>query len=427
MILEVDTEHGRLSNTQIAGDAGRNIDFLCSSVFALEVDHAQHGRTLCDVGECDHGPQHRAAEVGDQLHINGVGHMVQAGDDQRCIHKAEDGTEHHAEGTGNARVDHIGDDRANLPADGTEHGVCNDNGQHQTAERHHDHGDDCRADLTEEPFQIHQRERREDGRDDLCLIADHVHGEEAEVPFGDICRCSGSHAVGIEQLPGNQRQAQHDAKALGGAHLFGDRPADADRQHMEDGLADQPQKAVHAGPELADIAQGFGAVFKEVDAVDAVAEAKDQTAGDDRRDQRCKDLGQCTHDLLQGGLVLLGRALDGILGHAVNAGHRDEIIVEITHRVADDDLKLARLGESALGGFQCLDLGNVRLGGIVEDKSHTRYAMRHCRNVFFAAHIFEKQLCIFLIFTHDVLLLYFDFSIGCSTCSNKLILQLQYG
>ena len=204
--------------------------------------------------------------------------------------------------------------------------------------------------------------------------------------------------------------------------FFGDGPADADRQHMEDGFTDQPEEAVHARPELADVAQGFGAVFKEVDAVDAVAEAKDQTAGDDGGDQRCKDLGQCTHDLLQGGLILLGRALDGILGHAVNAGHRNEIIVEIAHRVADDDLELARLGESALGGFQCLDLGNVRLGGIVEDKSHPRYAMRHRRNVFFATHIFEKQLCVFLIFTHDVLLLYLDFSIGCSTCSNKLIL-----
>ena len=63
-------------------------------------------------------------------------------------------------------------------------------------------------------------------------------------------------------------------RSLCGAHLFGDGPADADRQHMEDGFADQPQEAVYAGPELADIAQGFGAVFKEVDAVDAVAEAE---------------------------------------------------------------------------------------------------------------------------------------------------------
>ena len=331
---------------------------------------------------------------------------MQAGDDQRGINKTEDCAKDHAEGAGNADVDDVRNEGADLPADGAKDSVGDDDGQHQRAEGHNDHGDDCRADLAEEPFQIHQRERREDGRDDLCLIADHVHGEEAEVPFGDICRCSGSHTVGIEQLPGNQRQAQHDAKALRGAHLFGNGPADADRQHMEDGFTDQPQEAVYAGPELADVAQGLGSVLKEINAVDAVAEAKDQTAGDDGGDQRCKNLCQGTHDLLQGGLVLLGRALDGILGHAVNAGHRDEIIVEIAHRVADDDLKLAHLGESALGGFQCLDLGNVRLGGIVEDKTHPGYTVRNCRDVLFAANVLKQQLCVLLVFSHDSFLLY---------------------
>ena len=43
---------------------------------------------------------------------------------------------------------------------------------------------------------------------------------------------------------------------------------------MEDGFADQPQEAVNAGPELADVAQRLGAVIKKVDAVNAVAEAR---------------------------------------------------------------------------------------------------------------------------------------------------------
>ena len=98
---------------------------------------------------------------------------------------------------------------------------------------------------------------------------------------------------------------------------------------MEDGFADQPQEAVNAGPELADVAQGFGAVFKEVDAVDTVAEAKDQTAGDDGGNQRGKNLRKHAHDLLQCVLVLLGCALDGILGNTVNAGYRNEVVVEI--------------------------------------------------------------------------------------------------
>ena len=89
----------------------------------------------------------------------------------------------------------------------------------------------------------------------------------------------------------------------------------------------------------------------------------------------------------------------------VDAGDRDEIIVEIVDRVADDDLELARLGESALGGFQCLDLGNVRLGGIVEDKSHTRYAVGYCSNVLLAANVLKQQPRVLFVFTHDVYLL----------------------
>ena len=130
-----------------------------------------------------------------------------------------------------------------------------DDGQHQRAEGHNDHGDDRRADLAEEFFQIDQRERGQHGGNDLRLIANHVDGEETEIPFGDICRRSRSHGVSVEQLAGDERQAEDDAQALGRAHFLCDRPADADRQHMEDGFANQPQEAVNAGPELADVAQ----------------------------------------------------------------------------------------------------------------------------------------------------------------------------
>ena len=174
---------------------------------------------------------------------------------------------------------------------------------------------------------------------------------------------------------------------------------------MEDGFANQPQEAVYAGPELADIAQGFGAVFKEVDAVNAVAEAENQTAGDDGGNQWGKNLRKHAHDPLQRVLVLLGCALDGILGNTVNAGYRNEVVVEVADRVADDDLELARLGESALGGFQCLDLGNVRLGGIVQHKTHPGYTVRNCRNVLLAANVLKQQPRVLFVFTHNVYLL----------------------
>ena len=404
MEFQVDAEHSGLGNAEVAGDAGGYVDLLSVRVLALQIDHAKDGGALRNVGQRDHRPQHRTAEVGDQL-LDGVRHVMQAGDDQRGINKTEDCAKDHAEGAGNASVDNIRDDGADLPADGAKDGMSDDDGQDQRAERYNDHRDDRRADLAEEFFQIHQRERGQHGRDNLCLVADHVDGEEAEIPLGDICRCCGCDRVGVQQLAGNKRQAEDDAQALGRAHLFRDGPADADRQHVENGLADQPQEAVHAGPELADVAQRLGAVIKKVDAVNAVAEAENQTAGDDGGDQRGKNLSQHTHDLLQRVLVLLGRALDSLLGDTVDAGDRDEIIVEIVDRVADDDLELARLGESALGGFQCLDLGNVRLGGIVEDKSHTRYAVGYCRNVLFAANVLKQLPRVLFVFTHDVFLL----------------------
>ena len=331
---------------------------------------------------------------------------MQAGDDERGVDKAEDSTKDHAEGAGNAGVDNIRDDGADLPADGAKDGMSDDDGQDQRAERYNDHRDDRRADLAEEFFQIHQRERGQHGRDNLCLIADHVDGEEAEIPLGDIRRCRGRDSVGVQQLAGNKRQAEDDAQALGRAHLFGDGPADADRQHVENGLADQPEEAVNAGPELADVAQRLGAVIKKVDAVNAVAEAENQTAGDDGGNQRGKNLRKHAHDLLQCVLVLLGCALDSVLRDTVNAGDGNKVIVEIADRIADDDLELARLGESALGGFQCLDLGNVRLGGIVQHKTHPGYTVRNCRDVLFAANVLKQQLCVFLVFSHDSFLLF---------------------
>ena len=349
---------------------------------------------------------------------------MQAGDDQRGINKTEDCAKDHAEGAGNAGVDDVRNEGADLPADGAKDSVGDDDGQHQRAEGHNDHGDDRRADLAEEFFQIDQRERCEDGRDDLRLIADHVHGEEAKIPFRDVRRCRGRDGVGVEQLAGDERQAEDNAQALGRAHFLCDRPADADRQHMEDGFANQPQEAVNAGPELADVAQRLGAVIKKVDAVNAVAEAENQTAGDDGGNQWGKNLRKHTHDLLQCVLVLLGRTLDGFLRDTVNAGDGNKVIVEIAHRIADDDLELARLGESALGGFQCLDLGNVRLGGIVQHKTHPGYTVRNCRDVLFAANILKQQLCVFLVFSHDSFLLYF--LMIRQTCSYKFGLWFQY-
>lgn len=151
-LYQVDAEHSGLGNAEVAGDAGGNVDFLCGSILALQIDHTEDGGALRNVGQRDHRPQHGAAEVGDQLHIDGVGHVMQAGDDQRGINKTEDCAKDHAEGAGNAGVDDVRNEGADLPADGAKDSVGDDDGQHQRAEGHNDHRDDRRADLAEEFF-----------------------------------------------------------------------------------------------------------------------------------------------------------------------------------------------------------------------------------------------------------------------------------
>ena len=150
--FQVDAEHSGLGNAEVAGDAGGYVDLLSVRVLALQIDHTEDGGALRNVGQCDHRPQHGAAKVSNQLHIDGVGHVMQAGDDQRGINKTEDCAKDHAEGAGNAGVDDVRNEGADLPADGAKDSVGDDDGQHQRAEGHNDHGNDRRADLAEEFF-----------------------------------------------------------------------------------------------------------------------------------------------------------------------------------------------------------------------------------------------------------------------------------
>ena len=67
-----------------------------------------------------------------------------------------------------------------------------------------------------------------------------------------------------------------------------------------------------------------------------------------------------------------------------------KIIVKIVDRVADNHLKLPGLCECTFGRFQRLDFGNICLGRVIQNKAHTRYAVRYRRNVLFSADILKQ-------------------------------------
>ena len=199
--------------------------------------------------------------------------------------------------------------------------MCCHNCKYQTAEWDNYHGYYLRCDLPEKFLQIYQYERCQDCRQYLCLITDHIDLDKTEIPLRNICCCGSCYCICVQELSGNQCQTKNDSEHLCGSHLLGNGPADAYWQHMEDCLTDQPQKTVKSCPELTDITQCLGAVFKKVHTVDTVSKAQDQTTCDDRRDQWCKDLCQRCNNSLQYILVLLRRLLDCVLGNALHTGY----------------------------------------------------------------------------------------------------------
>ena len=97
---------------------------------------------------------------------------------------------------------------------------------------------------------------------------------------------------------------------------------------MEDGFADEPEEFVDAGPELGELDECVTAA-PDRHGIDDVAEAENETADDDRRNQRSEDLREGGHDSLQRVLIGLRCRLDLCLGDTGYAGDLDEVIIEI--------------------------------------------------------------------------------------------------
>ena len=242
--------------------------------------------------------------------------------------------------------------------------MCSDHCQHQAAERNHNHGNHLRRDLFKEPFQIYQAESRQNRRKNLSLITDHIYLEISEIPYRNIRCRRGTYRISVKELAGYQSQTENDAQHLGGSHFFRYRPTDAYRQHVEYRFTDKPQEAVHAAPELADVTQCLCAVLKQIHAVDTVAEAKDQTASDNSRNQRCENLRQRSDHPLQHILVLLGRLLHCVFRHSLNTGRCRKVLIKLCYRIADNNLELAGLGKGSLyhlHTFNGLHIGSGRI------------------------------------------------------------------
>ena len=170
--------------------------------------------------------------------------MMKSCNNKRRVNKAEYCAEDYLERACNSCKYYSGDHISDLPANGSQDKVCRHNRKKEAAERNHDHGHYLRRYLPEEFFQIHQSKGRQDRRDHLSLISDHVDFNESEIPFRNICRSRRRYGIRVQKLTGNKGKAENDTQHLCSTHLFCHRPADTNRKHMEHSFADQPQKAV---------------------------------------------------------------------------------------------------------------------------------------------------------------------------------------
>ena len=270
----------------------------------------------------------------------------------------------------------------------------------QGTEGDENHGHHFGRYFLKEAFQIGQCKRGQNRRKYLRLIADHIDFDKAEIPLVD--RAVGQrrgHGISVGKLSGNERQAEDNAQHFRTAHFFHDGPADADRNaHMEDRFAQQPEKVINSGPELALTDQRRA--VEDFHAVNDVAEAENQTASDNSRDQRRENLRKGGHEFLQNVLVLLGHALDLFFGDAGNAGDRREIVIEIRDFIADDHLELSRLRERSLDRGNAFNLFDVGPFGVHQHIAHTGDAVGRRRDIFAPANCGQQRFRVLCKLAH---------------------------
>ncbi len=196
LVLEVDAVHGRLGHPQIGGDGGGNRD-LALVLLAADQDDAYHRRGLGDVGERNQRPDGGAAHALHQLQIHRVGSVVNAGDDQGRIEEAKQGSADGGKWTGHGRLGGKADPVTNPAAERADEGVGHDHRQQQGDKGDYDQVEVGRDDALQVRLDPGEEDPRQQGRNDLGLIAHLLDDEEAKVPhLGGLL----ADAIGVHQL-----------------------------------------------------------------------------------------------------------------------------------------------------------------------------------------------------------------------------------
>ena len=318
---------------------------------------------------------------------------VQAGHHDRAVDETEEQTTDNAEGRVGP-VNAPGQVLGGHAGDGTDDRESQEAGDQHRDERGQQEVCGALEDLVQTLFDEAHDVGDGQGGDNLRLVADlgDVHAED--VPVTNLrltCECR-ARVPGVEQIGGDHGCTDRGAKVDVTAEALGRGEADEDRQrgegrggnHVDEGRVVRDAR-VHLGQRL---------LAEEAFSGHDVVDGHHQTAGDKRRKDRNKDVGDHLDEAREdvaAGLGLFLRLVLGDLAHAVVCDHLGVDLVNIAG--TDDDLEHTAGGECALQIFVVIEGLLVDLGLVRDHQAETGCAVCCCTDVGCAADCFDDLSC----------------------------------
>ena len=307
--------------------------------------------------------------------------MVDTGDNRRCVQRAHDqGAETERDGdqrlnaadnAGLYHIEHRSDDR---------HGEeAGDKDRNQRGDKQIKHR---RNVLVQELFDLRHHKDRDDDRDDMSLITDKRNLPQTE--HVEILFDAAGHRPCVLQIRMYHNHADDAAEERIGAEYLRTGETDQNRKEYIRGVGEhiRQYKQRTVGGQI------------QISAVDhkvqRLHDAHQETGGDNRRDDRNKDVAERLDKPLERISLLRRGRLDLVLAHRLNARLLDKLLVHLVdHAGAEDDLQLTGCLKHALRAVDILQLRLAYLAVVRDDQTQSRRTVRRGYNVFFSADVFD--------------------------------------
>ena len=218
----------------------------------------------------------------------------------------------------------------------------------------------------------------DDHGDDMALIADLVDGDgEAaqvqQVPCGDLGQTA--HGPGVDEVGVDHNHADDCAQVDVAAEDAGSGGGDQHGQEDECGVGEHIQNGEPVA--AAEAGDGLG---------QSLDQAHHQTGSHDGRQDGNKDVAHCLDHPLEDGLLGSGGSLDLVLGGGGQAGHGQELLVDLVDGAgANDQLELTIALEDTLNAVDVLQGVQVDLAVVHGDQAQASRAVRGADQVLAAA------------------------------------------